>query len=58
MSADTYCNDIGTDVDGPVAFGAGSHHGQPSGGDVAGDPTSTSAACRLHVLIDSTGLQV
>ena len=45
-------------VDGPDALSAGPLPRSAAGGDVAGDPASTSAAGPLHVLIDSTGLQV
>jgi hypothetical protein len=46
-------------VDGPDDIGTGSYHGQPSGGDVAGDQSGAGAArFDAHVLIDSTGLQV
>src|ERR1700722_7139610 len=44
VAPDRGLDDIGANVDGPDAFGTGPLNGQPPGGDVAGDPASTSAA--------------
>jgi hypothetical protein len=58
VAADRGPDDVRTIVDGLDDFNAGSHHGQPSRGDVGGYPGYVSAASPLQILIDSTGLQV
>src|SRR3954451_2797831 len=44
VAPDRRPDDIGVYVDGPDALSAGSQHGQPPGGDVAGDPAGACAA--------------